>query len=117
MISSGHSSAIESIKWGSTDLSQVVVTKDKLHEKREKSRAQEAKIGREEMYGRWRRNDITGRSPITAAIGLALTPIAVAWAALTMFIYLMLSILKFGFKIVGGLVGGKKSLITGEKAD
>jgi hypothetical protein len=98
-----------------TDLSQVIVTKDKLQSKRDASRTQEANISREDMFAKWRRNDITGKDPIAAGIGMLLLPVVAAWAVLTGFIYLVLTILKYVFEALGKVVGGSRSLITGRK--
>ena len=95
-------------------MSQVIVTKDVLNKEREASRSQEAKISREEMFTRWRRNDITGKDPIAAAVGLGLTPIVAIWMALTVAIYLALTVLKYVFAGLGKVVGGTRSLITGK---
>lgn len=95
-------------------MSQVIVTKDALSKLREASRGQEGKISREAMFTRWRRNDITGRDPIATAIGLALMPVVAVWAVLTGFIFLILTILKVVFGLIGKIVGGTRSLITGK---
>ncbi len=95
-------------------MSQVIVTKDSLNAKREASRLQEAKISREEMFGRWRRNDITGKDRVAAGVGMALMPVVAIWAAITGVIFLVLTALKYLFAGIGKLVGGTRSLITGK---
>jgi hypothetical protein len=105
--------ALKQLGGGSTDLSQVIVTRDKLSAKREASRSQESKISKEAMFGRWRRNDITGKDPVAAAVGYLSLPIVFVWAVLTGFIYLVLTILQFVFEGLGKVIGGSRSLITG----
>ena len=95
-------------------MSQVIVTDDKLNKKRKASGDQEHKIDREGMYNKWRRNDITGRDPLTMLIGLAVSPIWALWTALTALIFAVLYVLEQIFKGLGKIFGGKKSLITGQ---
>ncbi len=96
-------------------MSQVIVTDDLLKQKRESTRAQEAKISREEMFTRWRKSNIVGKKdPVKFVITLALLPVLALWALLTGFIYVVIAICEGIFKVLGKLVGGTKSLITGK---
>lgn len=97
-------------------MSQVIVTDDKLNIRRAKTAKQEHKIDCEGQFSRWRKNDITGRDPLTAAIGMALTPIVAFWALLTGVMVVMLGIVEFLFKGIGKVVGGTRNLITGRNA-
>jgi len=94
-------------------VSQVIVTDDKLNKKRKASGDQEHKIDREGMFKQWRRNDITGRDPMTSMIGFAVLPIWALWTALTALIFAVIYVLEMVFKGLGRIFGGKKSLITG----
>lgn len=94
-------------------MSQVIVTNDVLKTKRDATAVQEHKISREDMFRRWRRNDITGKDPIAAGVGLAVTPILGLWAFLTGIMVVMLTIIRFVFKGLGAVIGGTKNLITG----
>ncbi len=96
-------------------MSQVIVTNDNLQQKRESTRAQEAKIDREVQFNQWRRNDITGRDPIASAIGFAMLPIVGLWMGISMAITLMFTALKYLFKGMGRLIGGSRNLITGTR--
>lgn len=95
-------------------MSQVIVTNDKLNQKRKLSADQEHKIDRDGMFTRWRRNDITGRDPLTNLIGFAVLPIWALWTALTALIFAVIWVLEQVFKVLGKIFGGKKSLITGK---
>lgn len=65
-------------------MSQVIVTKDKWKNRRTVTREQEKKINTEGQFKRWHMNDISkGYGPITKALFLAVSPIAVIWSFLT----------------------------------
>ncbi len=95
-------------------MSQVVVTDDKLKASRECSKAQEHRIKTEEGFARWRRSDITGADPVAKAIGLAVLPVLGLWAILGVIGAVMLELVNALFKVLGNLIGGKKSLITND---
>jgi hypothetical protein len=91
-------------------LSQVIVTDDKLKQKREKSAEQELRIDREGQFQRWRRNDITGKDMVATAIGFAALPVVGLWAFLTAMIAAMLTLCQYLFKVLGAAFGGKKPI-------
>ena len=96
-------------------MSQVIVTHDNLDAKRAASRKQEDAISREAQFDRWRRNDITGKDPVASLIGYALMPIIALWGLVCGAMVLMLTLVKYVFQAIGRLLGGKKSLINGDK--
>lgn len=98
-------------------LSQVVVTNDTLKRKRERSREQEHQIDRESGFSRWRRNDITGKDPFASMVGFAVTPILALWGLLCGAIAVTVTVLRYLFRLLGQVVGGRKSLITGKPND
>lgn len=93
-------------------MSQVVVIEDSLKERRDKSKKQEDQINREDMFKRWRKNDITGKDFVAMTIGIVAIPLFVCWAI----ILGLISLIVWGFKYlmlgIGAIVGGKKSIIT-----
>ena len=95
-------------------MSQVVVTDDNLKVLRERSRAQEHRIKTEEGFQHWRRSDVTGSDPAAKAIGFAVLPILGLWAILGIIGTIMVEIVNAVFRLLGSVVGGKKSVITGD---
>ncbi len=64
-------------------MSQVIIAKDSLSLKRQKSRAQEQQIDRSDSFRRWQLNDIVHtKSPLYMAVRIALLPLALLWAGL-----------------------------------
>ena len=94
-------------------MSQVIVTNDEFKSLREKSAQQEHRISREDEFGRWRRNDITGHDPKLTVIGLALLPVVGLWALLGSVMTAMLRLAAALFRVLGQMAGGSKNLITG----
>ena len=88
-------------------MSQVVVTEDKLSERRQASRLQESRIEREASFAKWRRSDISGRDPVAFLAGLAFAPIAIIWTVFTLIIAAIFSVFKFIFRALGGLLGSQ----------
>ncbi len=82
-------------------MSQVIVTDDILNIKREESKRQEHKIDRESVFDHWRLNDITGRDPVAAAIGVLAMPVVVFWSLVAGCITLAFSVMVGVFKILG----------------
>lgn len=93
-------------------MSQVIVTNDKLNEKRLNSRKQELNIKKEDKFTRWRRDDVTKSDALQRFIGLVVTPILALWAGLCLIIAAVGFVLQAIFKILGKLTGGRHSLIT-----
>ncbi len=60
-------------------MSQVVVTKDELSQKRELSRQQESKIAKEDLYQRWRISSANQDKPLFALATLAFLPVIALW--------------------------------------
>ena len=94
-------------------LSQVIVTNDEFKSQREKSRQQERQISCEDDFARWRRNDITGKDHVLSLVGFAVLPIVVLWALLGVVMVAALELANLLFKLLGRVIGGTKSLITG----
>lgn len=94
-------------------MSQVIVTNDKLTDKRQKSRDQERKIKVEDMFARWRRDDVTKPDPFKKMVGLAVTPVLAIWAALCALMAGVMFVTRSIFKGLGRVIGGSRSLITG----
>ncbi len=95
-------------------MSQVVVTEDSLKVLRERSRAQEHRIKKDDGVAKWRRSDITGSDPVAKAIGLAVLPVLGLWLILAVIGAVMVEIVNGIFKVLGSVIGGTKSLITGD---
>ncbi len=95
-------------------MSQVVVTEDSLKILRERSRAQEHRIKKDDGVAKWRRSDITGADPVAKAIGFAVLPVLGLWLILGVIGAVMVEIVNGIFKVLGSVIGGTKSLITGE---
>jgi len=96
-------------------LSQVVVTDDKLKDKRDQSREQERRIDVRSVTKKWLRSDISGRDPIATAVGIAVLPIVAIWSFLGAFITVMLLAVRFLMVGIGKVVGGTKSIVIPEK--
>ncbi len=65
-------------------MSQVMTPQDKLTPGRDRTRKQEHEINREDLFKKWRRNDISkGYGPITKLIGIGLLPFVAIWSVLT----------------------------------
>ena len=84
-------------------MSQVVVTEDALSGKRKQSLRQEHKIDTESAFNHWRRNDITGRDPIAAAVGILALPVVAFWSFVAGCITISFSIMLGIFRILGSL--------------
>ena len=95
-------------------MSQVVITEDHLKRRRELTRAQERLISREDHPQRWRRSDVTGKDAVARLVGYGVLPVLGLWVLLTTVLLLMLTIVKYVFKLLGQVVGGSKSLILGK---
>ena len=93
-------------------MSQVIVTEDRLKEKRQKSAAQEQRIGRDDL-DRFRRSDVTKQDPAATVLGLVLMPLFGVWTLVSWVILEVVT--QVLFKPLGKLFGGKRSLITGDK--
>jgi hypothetical protein len=96
-------------------LSQVIVTQDKLLDKRQRSREQEKNIETNEQFAKWRRSDVTGPDAFRKLVGLAVMPILGLWAILGGIMATALGLLRAVFKAVGQILGGKRNLITDDK--
>ena len=94
-------------------MSQVIVTKDQLSPQRDLSAKQEHQISREAQFAKWRRSDITGKDQVLSLIGYAVLPIVALWSSLYFLAAAALIVLKWLFKSLGRIIGGTKSLITG----
>lgn len=95
-------------------MSQVIVTNDRLKERRERSAQQERKIARDEMFQRWKRNDITKRGPMMRVWGIVFLPPLAVWYVLAALIGVASWLARGIFKALGQMVGGSKNLITGK---
>lgn len=95
-------------------MSQVIVTKDNLSSKREKSASQEHRITTDDGIRKWRRNDITGSDPVARLLGLAALPILGLWGLLCGVMAFIVTVVNYVFKGLGRLIGGRKNLITGD---
>jgi hypothetical protein len=84
-------------------VSQVVVTEDALSAKRKESLRQEHKIDTESVFNRWRRNDITGRDPVAAAVGVLALPVVAFWSFVAGCITISVSIVLGIFRLLGKL--------------
>lgn len=82
-------------------MSQVIVTDDVLNIKREESKRQEHKIDRESAFAHWRRNDITGRDPVAAVIGVLAMPVVVFWSLVAGCITFSFTVMVGLFKVLG----------------
>ena len=96
-------------------MSQVIVTQDKLLDKRQRSREQEKNIETDEQFAKWRRTDVTGPDIFRKSVGLAVMPILGLWAILGGIMAAALGLLRAVFKAFGQVLGGKRNLITGDK--
>lgn len=90
-------------------MSQVIVTVDRYKAKREASRAQELKITQDVRLAKWQMSDISGKDPFAKMVGLAVLPILGMWMGLMAVMMLMMSFLRYLFKGLGAIVGGRKS--------
>lgn len=93
-------------------MSQVIVTNDKLSERRRNSRDQELRINKEDRFAVWRRSDVTKPDAFQRALGFAVLPILGLWAGLCALIAAVAFLVRSIFKILGSLLGGARSLIT-----
>lgn len=94
-------------------MSQVIVTEDRLKEKRQRSAAQEHRIATEEAFARFRRSDVTRLDPMARLLGFILMPLLgigalIIWGVLEV-------VTQIGFRLLGRLFGGSRSLITSER--
>jgi hypothetical protein len=96
-------------------LSQVIVTQDKLFDKRQRSREQEKHIETNAQFAKWRRSDVTGPDAFRKTVGLAVTPILGLWMILGGIMAAALGVLRWIFRALGQVLGGKRNLITGDK--
>ena len=96
-------------------MSQVIVTQDKLLDKRQRSREQEKHIETNEQFAKWRRSDVTGPDLFRKTVGMAVMPILGLWAIVGGIMAAALGLLRWIFKSLGRLIGGKRNLITGDK--
>lgn len=96
-------------------MSQVIVTQDKLLDKRQRSREQEKNIETDKQFAKWRRTDVTGPDTFRKTVGLAVMPILGLWAILGGIMAAALGLLRAVFKAFGQVLGGKRNLITGDK--
>jgi hypothetical protein len=96
-------------------LSQVIVTKDSLSDKRQKTRLQERQITVDGGLKKWQRSLIKKRNPFTVFVGLAVTPVVVIWGGFVACIFIVFQVLQAIFWGLGKLVGGNRSLVTGRK--
>ena len=94
-------------------MSQVIVTQDRLRQRREASGQQERTIEREAEFAKWRRSDITGRDPVAAAVGFAVLPIVALWGLLCGLMVIVLEALRAVFWVFGRVLGGAKNLLLG----
>ncbi|NBQ52885.1 MAG: hypothetical protein EBU49_04815 [Proteobacteria bacterium] len=60
-------------------------------------------IDRESAFAHWRRNDITGRDPVAAVIGVLATPVVLFWSLIAGCITFSFTVLVGVFKILGKL--------------
>jgi len=94
-------------------LSQVIVTEDRLREKRQRSAVQERHIAKDEAFARFRRSDVTRPDPMAKLLGCILMPLLGIGALI---IWGVLEVVgQLGFRLLGRLLGGNRSLITGER--
>lgn len=90
-------------------LSQVIVTDDKLRDKRSKSKDQELKILKEAQFSRWRRDDVTKPDVFKRTVGLLTFPILGLWAMICGLIYIVVKVCKVAFGLLGGSQAPEKS--------
>lgn len=81
-------------------MSQVIVTHDNFSDKRAASLVQEHQIDRESAFSQWRRNDITGKDPVAAAVGIAVLPVALFWSFVATCISVSFSVMLGLFKVL-----------------
>lgn len=94
-------------------MSQVIVTDDKLKNKRQESRSQEQRITQDTRLAKWKLSGSTGtKDPLGMIIGVALLPVLAAWTALLAMMMLMLTFVRYFLKGLGMIIGGDRNLIT-----
>ena len=96
-------------------MSQVIVTQDNLLDKRQRSREQEKHIETEEQFVKWKRSDVTGPDAFRKTVGMAVMPILGLWAILGGIMAAALGLLRWFFRVLGRVLGGKHNLISGDK--
>lgn len=87
-------------------LSQVIVTEDKLSDKRKQSRDQEHRIKVESQLARWRRDDVTKPDPVKKIIGLLATPVLGIWAGLATLIVAAMLLMRAFLRGLGKIING-----------
>jgi hypothetical protein len=96
-------------------VSQVIVTRDELQERRDRSAAQEHAIETERGFVKWHNPSSKLADLIEKAVGFAVVPIVALWALFTGIIVFAFGVLQFVFRAFGKLVGGSRDLISGRK--
>ena len=89
-------------------MSQVIITVDRYKIKREATRAQEMKITQDVRLAKWKMSDISGKDPVAMLAGIAFLPILGMWLGLMAVMMLMFSFLRYLFKGLGMVIGGRK---------
>jgi len=85
-------------------VSQVIVTKDQLSEKRAASRVQEIAIDSDSVYQRWRIVKIKPGSPLMFMFAVAALPIVAFWALLMVGFAFAIGLSTWVFKGLGKIV-------------
>jgi hypothetical protein len=84
-------------------MSQVVVTKDVLSERRVKSGLQEKQIETEYMSEN-RMSNPTKKDPVAMVLGIVALPVLGAWSVLTGIVYLVMSLFRVIMTGIGKIV-------------
>ena len=89
-------------------MSQVVVTNDKLKDRRSKTRDEESKIQVDNLRKSWIKSDITTHdSKMRTVASIALAPIIAIFGALTAAVAIVIGGFSMVMKAVGNLLGSK----------
>lgn len=86
-------------------MSQVIVEKDELEQRRGLTRAQEHKIARNGDIAKWQSHGTAGLKPIAKIAGLAFMPVVAFWGLLYAGIAIIITIVSQVFRLLGVLVG------------
>jgi len=87
-------------------MSQVIITDDRLNERRQKSAEQEHKIQREVMLTN-RMSDTSAPDPVAKVLGVAAIPILALWGFICILIFLATIVLRGILVLFGKVAGGK----------
>ena len=90
-------------------MSQVVVTKDALDKKRQKSHSQEKAIDRNSVFKKWQMSSSAEHyDPLTKIVGIAILPVLFLWGFLASVMLIVINAIKAILNILANMVGKKK---------